>query len=162
VSQLNPQFFKPFVDGTVNTLKLTCSMDATPLKPFIKGTQAQPPFEIAGVIGLTSTGFTGTITLCFPDAVFLELMSNMLGEKFAVITDELQDGAAELLNMIFGQAKIVLNQQGHTIQKAIPTVIRGKSLHTTVLGKSTVMVLPFKTQSGEFHIEICAEGSALS
>jgi CheY-specific phosphatase CheX len=83
----------------------------------------------------------------------------MLGEKYTELNDELQDGAAELLNMIFGHAKVILNKQGHTIQKAIPTVIRGGNLQTTHLGNSKVVVLPFSVgaEIGEFYIEICAE-----
>src|SRR5262245_39596069 len=135
--QLDVSFFKPFVDGTLKTLKIQCNLEGSPGKPFIKGTQAQPEFEIAGVIGITSEKFSGNITLCFPGKVYLTLMSNMLGEQFTEINKDLQDGAAELLNIIFGSAKVVLNQQGHTIQKAIPTVIRGTALQTTYIGSKT-------------------------
>lgn len=157
--ELDAMFFKPFVDGTKHILKVSCQLEAIAGKPFFKkkGDKATLDIDIAGVIGLTSSSFTGTITLCFPGPVYLSMMSNMLGEKFTQITDELQDGAAEVLNMIFGHAKVVLNQQGHTIQKAIPTVVRGQKLQTTHLGNSKVIVLPFSTESGEFCIEICAE-----
>jgi chemotaxis protein CheX len=133
------------------------STEAKALKPFIKGKEKQPSFDIAGVIGLSSSGFAGTIAICFPSDVYLAAMSNMLGETFTEITPELQDGAAELLNMIFGHAKVVLNQQGYTIQKAIPTVVRGTGIQTTYLGKTSVMVLPFQTEFGEIHIEICSD-----
>lgn len=162
MAQLDVKFFKPFVDGTLNTLKVQCNLEATHGKPFIKGSQPQPDFEIAGVIGITSDGFSGNITLCFPGPVYLALMSNMLGEKFTEITQDLQDGAAELLNIIFGSAKVILNQQGYTIQKAIPTVIRGDRLTTTYLGSKTVFVLPFNTSAGEFHIEISTESQSIN
>jgi CheY-specific phosphatase CheX len=156
---LDAAFFKPFVDGTLHTLKVSCSMEAKSLKPFIKGKGEQPSFDIAGVIGLTSSGFVGTIAICFPEKVYLAAMSSMLGENYTSITTELQDGAAELLNMIFGHAKVVLNQQGHTIQKAIPTVVRGIGLQTNYLGKASVIVLPFSTIAGEIHMEICADSN---
>jgi chemotaxis protein CheX len=159
MSQLDAAFFKPFVEGTKHILKVSCQLEAVPGKPFVKkkGNKSELNVEIAGVIGLTSSNFTGTITLCFPAGFYLTMMSNMLGEEFKEITDDLQDGAAELLNMIFGHAKVLLNQQGHTIQKAIPTVIRGSNLQTTHMGNSLVMVLPFSVGVGEFNIEICAE-----
>ncbi|MGK5083067.1 chemotaxis protein CheX [Bdellovibrionota bacterium FG-1] len=160
--QLDVNFFKPFIDGTLNTLKIQCQLEATHAKPFIKGTQPQPKFEIAGVIGLTSETFAGNITICFPAVVYLTLMSNMLGEKYTEITQELQDGAAELLNIIFGSAKAILNKQGYTIQKAIPTVIRGESLQTSYIGSGQVIVLPFVTPAGDFHIEISMETKSLS
>src|SRR5271170_5183018 len=133
MTQLDVRFFKPFVEGAINTLQTQCSLPVSSGKPFLKGQQPQPDFAIAGVIGITSASFNGTITLCFPEKVFLGAMSKMLGEEFTEITQGLQDGVAELLNIIFGQAKIVLNQQGHSIQKAIPTVVRGKNISTLTM-----------------------------
>lgn len=157
MAQLDVKFFKPFVEGTMNTLKIQCGVDINSDKPFIKGTQPQPAFAIAGVIGITSTAFNGTITLCFPEQAFLGVMSKMLGENFTVITQELQDGVAELLNIIFGQAKVILNNQGYIIQKAIPTVVRGQQIVTSSVTSGPVIVLPFKTNVGEFQVEICSE-----
>jgi chemotaxis protein CheX len=162
MAQLDANFFKPFVDGTINVLKIQCHLEPVPGKPFLKGTQPQPKFEIAGVIGVTSPRFSGNITICFPASVYLTLMSNMLGEKFETITEELQDGAAELLNIIFGSAKTVLNQQGHVIQKAIPTVITGSGLQTTYSGGNQVIVLPFNMACGDLYIEISTEAVILS
>ena len=155
--QLDSNFFRPFVESTVRTLSVQCNVNATHKKPFIKGSQPQPQFEIAGVIGLTSTLFSGNITLCFTSQLYLTLMNNMLGENFTEITPDLHDGAAELLNIIFGNAKKILNQHGHSIQRAIPTVIRGADLKTSHIASGTVLVLPFDTPSGEFQIEISAE-----
>ena len=162
MTKVDVSFFKPFIDGTLKTLKIQCNLEATHAKPFIKGTQPQPDFEIAGVIGITSSSFNGTITLCFPKNVYLKIMNNMLGEVFTEISKDLQDGAAELLNIIFGSAKVILNEQGHTIQKAIPTVICGKGLSTSHMGRGSVMVLPFTTSEGEFHIEIVTEGISIA
>jgi chemotaxis protein CheX len=157
MSQLDVQFFKPFVDGTLHTLKTAAGVEVKPGKPFLKGSHVQPRFDIAGVIGITSESFNGTIAICFPGPLYLSIMSTMLGETFTEITQDLQDGAAELLNMIFGHAKVVLNQQGYSIQKAIPTVIRGDNLQTTFLGGGKAFVLPFQANSHELHIEISIE-----
>ena len=157
VGQLDAKFFKPFIEGAINTLKIQCGLTATTEKPFIKGQTPQPDFAIAGMIGITSVGFNGSITICFPKAVFLGVMSKMLGEECKEITEDLQDGVAELLNMIFGQAKIVLNAQGHAIQMAIPSVVRGDKISTRSMSKSTVIVMPIMTPVGEFHVEVCSE-----
>ncbi len=158
---MDAQFFKPFIDGTLDVLKTQCSTEAKAGKPFLKGTEVQPYFEIAGIIALSSEKFQGTITLCFTGDVFLHLMGSMLGETFSEITKDLEDGAAELLNIIFGMAKAALNQQGHTIQKAIPTVVRGQALQTAQPKGAKTIVLPFKTIKGDFHVEIASEGSSL-
>jgi chemotaxis protein CheX len=159
MAKLDPNFFKPFVDGVIHTIKVNCSIDVIPGTPFIKGQKVQPVFDIAGVIAMNSSGFLGTITIAFPTAVYLVLMSKMLGETYIEITKDVQDGAAELLNQIFGFAKAILNQHGHTIQKAIPTVVSGTNLHTAHLGKTPVIVLPFQSPHGEIHMEIVSENS---
>ena len=152
--KVDVNFFKPFVEGTLLTLKVQCSLDSQPGKPFSK--ESGPPVvgDIAAIIGLASAAFKGNIGLVFPKAVFLALMSNMLGETFTEITVELQDGVAELLNIIFGHAKRVLNDQGYDIEKAIPSIIRGANISITHLTKAAIIVLPFVTEKGTFFIEI--------
>lgn len=157
MSKFDVKFFNPFILGTIKTLNTQCNLEITTDKPFIKGTQPQPLYAIAGVIGITSTAFNGTITLCFPENVFLGVMSKMLGEEYKEINKELQDGAGELLNIIFGQAKTTLSDQGYSIQKAIPTVIRGSAITTTLLSKDPTLVLPFKAEFGIFHVEISTD-----
>lgn len=157
MSRLDPRFFKPFVDGTVRTLKVQCSLDTKLGTFFEKGTRPQPPFSIASVITLSSNVFNGTITLCFPKEVFLKIMEKMLGEPYTEITPEVRDGAGELLNIIFGQAKTVLSDQGYKVDKAIPNVFTGEGIATAVLSSSPVIVIPFVSDVGEFQIEICAE-----
>lgn len=158
MSDLDANFFRPFVEGTRHTLQVACRIEATPGQPVVKlrGLRSELRSDIAGVIAIVSPGFTGSIALCFPEAVFVALMGNMLGEAYAKITDELADGAAELLNMIFGYAKVALNERGHAIQKALPTVIRGSGM-SVAGGNSRTVILPFLTEVGKFHIEIQTE-----
>jgi len=151
MSQVEASFFKPFVEGTLKTLKVQCKTDAVHEAPFYKGSKPDPILVIAGVIEISSSTFKGRIALSFTESVFLGMMTRMLDEQFTEITPDLQDGVAELLNMIYGQAKVVLNQNGHAIEKAIPKVVRDALVATE---PTDVVVLPFKTDLGIFHIEI--------
>lgn len=150
-------FFKPIIDGTLNTLKVQCSVQGRPAQPFIKSGKPKFNCEIAAIVGLTSSKLSGSMALCFAKPTFLSLMSKMLGESFTEITNEVEDGASELLNMIFGHAKRILNDSGHDIQKAIPSIIRGQNLEARHLTTRPIIVLPFLTEFGEFHIEIGVE-----
>jgi chemotaxis protein CheX len=151
-------FFKPFIQGTMTTLKVQCHTEAKSHKPFFKGEGKELDFQIASVITLNSASFCGSISLCYPEKVFLGIMSKMLGEEFKELTAELKDGAAELLNIIYGQAKRVLIDQGYKVDMAIPTIIRGEKLKTRTLSKEKTIILPFETENGIFHIEITTEG----
>ena len=156
--KLDVAFINPFIEGTLHVLNVQCSTVATPQKLELKSKFVSPvPVEIAGIIGINSKSFKGVISLCFPQIVFLELMSKMLGEDYREMSDELKDGAGELTNMIFGHAKKVLNENGHTFEKALPTVACGKDLNieTQSLGES--VILPFLVSGNQFYMEILIE-----
>ena len=146
-------FLKPFLEGIRETLQIQCNTEVIAQKPVMKNVAPPMPFDIAAIIGLVSSTFKGSMTICFPEEVYLELISQMLGEKYTEITPDLHDGVAELLNIIFGHAKRVLNEVGHDFQKALPTVITGKSLQTRQLSDNPVIILPFKCSKGEFFVE---------
>jgi chemotaxis protein CheX len=148
----------PFVDGTVKTLKIQCGVEAKAGKPEIKKTNYRLDVAITAVIGLVSSAFSGSIAICFPEKIFLGIMGNMFGEKFDTITKELEDGATELLNIIFGQAKRTLNEKGYAIEQAIPTIVRGHALEVWHLTPQATIVIPFETVFGSFAIEIATEG----
>lgn len=154
----NVEFINPVITSTIKTLQTQCSLVLhTCDKPFLKGSQDLPPIEIAGIIGITSPGFKGTISICFPEKTFLGVMAGMLGEQAKEINDELQDGAGELLNIIFGQSKVIWNEKGLGIEKAIPTVVRANALKVRQYSSSPALVLLFNSAHGPFYIEIALE-----
>lgn len=159
-SKVDVEFINPFLKATVQTLSVQANTKIEIEKPYIKNKDQSPNIDIAGVINIVSENFKGSITLCFPKNVFLQIYENMLGEKHTEITAEIQDGCGELLNIIFGNAKAELNaKKGYTIQKAIPTVLTGEKLRVNQTTATSVFVLPFKTNGGTFFIEVVVENS---
>ncbi|MBI3544616.1 MAG: chemotaxis protein CheX [Deltaproteobacteria bacterium] len=93
VTKIDVEFINPFINGAIMTLDMQCTLKATPGKPFLKGSgPVEVVTEIAGIIGLVSPHFNGSIAICFPKELFLSIMSTMLGEKFDTITKDLDDG----------------------------------------------------------------------
>ena len=153
------KFIKPFVDSTIHALQVQCQLEVKPGKPSMKE-QASPEYRtvaIAGLIGITADAFNGSILIGFPTATFLGVMGKMLGETFSELTPDLEDGAGELINIIFGGAKRTLSDSGYVIQKALPSVIRGEKLTVSPLSKSPAVVIPFQTSVGIFFIEVGLE-----
>jgi chemotaxis protein CheX len=150
-------FLNSFINATIKTLQVQCNVTIAPKQPCNKGGIPEISYDIAGVIGLTSKGFRGSIAICYPKETFLALIGSMLGETYSEITKDLEDGAAELLNMIFGQAKADLNHKNYEIEKAIPAVIRGEALRMNHLGSSPTIVIPFESSMGVLRIEINVE-----
>ena len=69
------------------------------------------------------------------------------------ITPEIKDAAGEICNQIFGQTKLILNQQGHSIEMALPTVVEGKDHSITHLNDGTCIVVEFQTPRGSLWVE---------
>lgn len=155
---LERNFLEPFLLGTEEALRVTCNVEVQSSPHFMKGEQKQPQFHIGAILGITSTGFVGTISIFFTEDVYKSVIGGWLGEKIETLTQDHLDGAAELLNMIYGSAKVIWNEQGRSIQKAIPTVVLGAGFQTNQ--KIPVMVVPFKTAFGSFYVEICSENLA--
>ncbi len=162
VSNQDLKVVRPFIQSVIEVLRIQCSFSTESGKPFLKDEGPKYQTDIAAVIGLVSKSFNGSVAICFPEKIFLTLMSNMVGEECTQMSRELEDGAAELLNIIFGRAKTILNESGFTIQKAIPTIVRGHSLAVRHLTQAVTIVIPFKTNMGDFHIEVAFEQFAAS
>ena len=153
--KLDVSFINPFIVATKTALEVQADTEVSVLKPYVKKEALPYDIGIAGVISLITDGFTGSITLCFPTQTFLDIYNKMFEEDNKEINEELEDFAGELLNIIYGQAKVILNDElGHELQKALPAVLTSEKLKIRHTGQGPVFVLPFDSQLVKFHIEI--------
>ncbi len=154
---LDVEFINPFIHATQMVFATQASTPLKAGKPYLRQPNENLPMEIAGVISLTNPAFTGSIALCFQAKVFLKIYENMVGEKHEKIIPEIEDAAGELLNIIFGQAKTILNdKKGYALEKALPTILAGEKL-TLRHSVGPVMLLPFESEAGTFHLEVVIE-----
>lgn len=151
---LDVGFINPFLSATIDVLKVLVGTEARAGAIFMK---KNPDFtgDISGVIGLVSESFNGNVTITFPEKTFVAFMSKIHGETYTAISPEIADGAGEISNMIFGQAKIVLNEQGYAIKTALPSVILGKGHRFSSGAQGLTVVVPFESTAGNFFVEIC-------
>jgi chemotaxis protein CheX len=157
---IDVDFINPFIMATRAVIETQARTPLTPGKPSLRKPNERIPMEIAGVIALTCSEFTGSISICFRADVFLKLYENMVGEKHEVITREIEDAAGEILNIIFGQAKTVLNdKKGYTLEKALPTILVGEKLQLHHQSRNPAIVLPFESPAGAFHLEVLVDNS---
>jgi chemotaxis protein CheX len=153
-ARLDAQFLNPFVAAVIHLFKSQFQMDIINKKTSLKKDAEPINLGIAGVISLACSHFAGTISLGFPTPVFLKLYETWLGEKHAEITSECEDGAAELLNIVYATAKTELNRKGYEFEKALPTVMVGEKLRISQSQSSQTLVLHFGSGFGDFVIEI--------
>lgn len=152
---LNPIFVPAVTKATVETLQIQCFTKVTPGIPLLKGNVTEK-FEsvLAAVIGVSGDNAKGAISISFPEAVFLGLIGKMFGESFATLNEELETGAGELLNIIYGSVKTDLGKQGYPLTPSIPSVISGAKVRITHLVPSPCTVVPFTTEWGNFRLEL--------
>lgn len=151
----NTDFINPFLNATLHVLKVQASIEAQPQKIYLKKNGESLTGDISGLIGIVSDSFNGSVVISFPEKTFLNIMSGMLGETFTELSKDILDGAGEITNMIFGQAKTVLNEKGYGIKIAIPSVISGKNHSLSAMTNGPIVVIPFESAAGKFFVEIC-------
>lgn len=151
----------PFVEAIVNTLEVQAQTQCKAGKPFllkVEDKEYRPAVGIVGLLNLNSPKFTGSIALVFAEKVFLQVYENMFGEKHEKITPEIQDAAAEILNIIYGTAKTKLNQiPGVDLQSVVPTVVSGEKINLHQNTREKIIILPFESTAGNFQVEIAIE-----
>jgi len=125
--------------------------------------------DISGVIKVHTSDFDYAIILSFPEQTFIALMNRMLDEQSSNINKENSDGAAELMNIIFGHAKLVLNQKSNKLKASIPQIHLGRNLtgfnfdrskQLTPFNAGKTVVIPFTSEIGTFYVEVWFPESA--
>jgi chemotaxis protein CheX len=151
------KMLNPFVNATTQTLEMMCfTHNLTHLSPKIYDLKNKNIFEvdIAGTLIMESFKFNGRLSICFPKSTFLKLVGNMLSDTYTEINNDIEDAAAELTNMIYGQTKRVLSEQGYDFNKSIPKVVVGDSMFKKLIESYLTIYIPFKCDEGKFYIVI--------
>jgi chemotaxis protein CheX len=157
VFKLDVDFINPFIDSAMKTLNKLCGVNnIEAMKPHLLGDEVLD-IDISGILAITSPYFRGSIAISFGDDVYKLIISKMLEENVADVDLNNQDGAAEIINIIFGQTKAVLNQRGYSLERAIPSVLRGKGHKVLQNNKIPVLLVPFRSDLGNFWIQICVK-----
>jgi CheY-specific phosphatase CheX len=129
MNQIQQEFQQAFTEAAVMTFQELCGFK-TQAELITSETESPEMMVIAGLVGVTESSFEGSMSIGFSEVGFLETMEKMLGEKHTEVNREIEDGAAEFANIIFGQAKVKLNEKNHQFKPAIPCVIRAEELNT--------------------------------
>ncbi|HLE00808.1 MAG TPA: chemotaxis protein CheX [Bdellovibrionota bacterium] len=158
------QFIKAFVNATLRTFYVQAKVQCRRGDIFLKkDNQNELLGDIAGLVKVTTKAFPYAVILSFPKNTFLKLMNRLLGESYSEISAENQDGATEFMNIIFGQAKLVLNRTGADVKPQVPTLNVGRDMAGLLfedsndlvrLDSGKMIVLPFESEIGQFFIEV--------
>ena len=152
---MDVKFVNPFINATLNVLQTMAFVKSEAEKPYLKKDDVARG-DVSGVIGITGET-NGTISVTFDESCILKIVSNMFSEEMTEINNEITDAVGELTNMISGQARKELEEMGKLFHGAIPSVITGKNHKLIPMTKGPRIAIPFKTDSGNFTVEIALE-----
>lgn len=151
---MDVKFINPFITATLNVLKTMAATEAKVGKLYLKSGKKSTG-DVTGLIGLAGSGKKGSFAVSFKESCIKKIVSNMLGEEVAELNGDVLDAVGELTNMISGGARATLAELGIDFDMAIPTIISGTGHELAHITDYPIVVVPFKTEAGEFFVEAC-------
>ncbi len=146
---------KPFIKATLEILKTMAGISATAGKPYVKSA-ATAKGDVSAIVGVTGDK-KGSIAVTFSKPCAIALVKGMLGDDIQDILQDIQDAVGEVTNMVSGQARAGLAEQGLVLQGSTPTVIVGDNHIIRHISAQPVMAIPFFSSHGDFTVEFCFE-----
>jgi len=158
-------FIKSFVNSTVKTIFVQAKTLAKRKNlSMVKTDQNKLDGEISGVVNIEDSVNPYVIIVSFEEATFIELISRMTGEKYTELTDEIKDGAKELMNIIYGQANSISTVKQDKMAKP-PSLILGDKFPgeesppevttlTNTFETGVTLAIQFTSMVGDFNLRI--------
>ncbi len=152
---MNVELAKPFIKAAVDVLSMMAMVTPRPGKPYVKK-NSNAVGDVTGIVGITGD-MNGTISITFTKNCAVTIVKNMLGDDIQDIVQDVQDAVGEIVNMVSGQARAGLVEQGLNFSGSTPSVIMGDNHTISHISSATIMAIPFSTDAGDFTIEFCFE-----
>lgn len=154
-AQIEEEFAHVFSTSAIRTFKVQCDMEMAPLTMFEKGKESLPGFTVNGILSINSPVIQGSLVLCFTKDVFLEVLRRLFQDPtIEEIAEDAADAAAEILNILYAQAKTILNKKGYAVQMAIPSIMRGEEVSSVHDKRQNVKIIPFQMECGRLYLEL--------
>ncbi len=150
--KVDADVLKTFVKSAAKAFEGQVKIQITPGKISTKSQIFEADDVVAGRVNVKVEGFKGSVTICFSEAVFKKIYKLILDDDIEKVDKDTADAAGELMNMIYGHAKTILNQTRNiALPPALPIILLNPKVE-----KATTLVLcmPFTSEAGPFRIEI--------
>ncbi len=149
---MDVKLINPFLAAAIHVLNTMAGVEAKPGKPFVKESDLAIG-DVSAIIGITGAA-QGSMALVFTEECIKGVVSGLFGTEFTELNDEVRDAVGELTNMICGDARRRLAEDGLTLQAGIPTIVGGKGHSVRHVANGPRLAVPFETQDGTFMVEV--------
>ncbi len=151
---MDVQCINPFIDAVIHTFETMC--DKTPKRSslVLKKKGQETSGDISGMIGFVGD-LSGLMAITLPSDVALFTIGHIIGEKVCEINDAVEDGIAELTNIIAGNAKSFLRSKLFDLDMSLPSVIVGEGHSVSTPASIPSIIVGFQIDDMDFWLEIC-------
>jgi chemotaxis protein CheX len=111
---------------------------------------------ITGMVGLAGT-HKGVLAVHIPYTVAMAITSSFLMMDVNEINDDVHDAIGEIANMLGGNVKAILSENGRDIELSLPSTIAGAEYSFTSDKEVEKVIVEFDTGQGNFLIEMDLE-----
>ncbi|MEW6368637.1 MAG: chemotaxis protein CheX [Acidobacteriota bacterium] len=109
--------------------------------------------EIVGMVSLAGRSM-GVVSLHCSPRLGLLIASNLLGSPVTEVGEELEDAVGEVTNMVAGNFKTRMSQEGEMFDLSVPTVIMGKDFSVKTMTGAPTLVLGFRWESEKLLVRL--------
>lgn len=152
-SSLDREFMQVLIKSTQRVIETLSIENLNAKKPELLSKMDDPSVAIRGKIILKTDFFNGSLLLSFPEESYKQLYLKVVGQEIETLTDENKDFAGELANMIYGQTKKHLEENGVKLDMAIPIIDQTPKLAS----QKPIYVIPFESSIGNFYIKLAPD-----
>jgi CheY-specific phosphatase CheX len=116
--------------------------------------------DVSGIVSMSQENAAGLLVISFPKKMICDLLSKFYGKPFTNLDSTVNMSVGELTNVIYGVAKKVMNEEGHTFGMAIPSIIVGNQHFVFAHFSGEITVMEFTTEFGSFQVYTCLKQRA--
>ncbi|MBP1627182.1 MAG: CheC domain protein [Holophagaceae bacterium] len=149
---MNVAIINPFVESTLRSLDMMAGIHAEKIGIELKE-DLITTYDISAIIGLTGET-SGSIIISMPESLACKIAANMLMEDVPSMNKSVEDAIGEIGNIVVGDARRSLIQDGFSLNISIPTVVIGSGHKISRSGDIPCIAIPFSTEFGDFEVNV--------
>lgn len=107
---------------------------------------------ISSIVGLAGVE-KGLLAIHLPVPVALAITSSFLMMEVTSIDEDVEDAVGELANMVGGEFKAFLSDNGGDIELSIPTTVSGESYDFRSIAETERHLISFSVEAGTFTVD---------
>ncbi len=149
---MNVAFINPFIESTLRSLEMMAGIKAEKTGLELKE-DLITTYDISSIIGLTGET-SGSIIISVPAKLACKIASNMLMEEVTGLNQSVEDAIGEIGNIVVGDARRALIQEGYQLNISVPTVVVGTGHKISRSSSVPCIGIPFTTEFGDFEVNV--------